>query len=249
VVSDAEHQRRIGYLDTPRCCHIPTCHFHGARSGRCTPSPSGRSAARATVGGEFPTGTLSVVPRLPHSPMVHVSASPPLIPDGRLSRVRLAASDVRVLSQPSLPRYPEAQAHARIHPARTWFSVPVARGSVDHSLRAQCLVWCHLPGHHWTESPFAPWRRYLAGDHLPVISAGVTLPSSLLRAHAPDLHPLTAYAQWLDPRVFAGCCVPLLGRGPSRCSLLNLCGGAWTRTPPRFCGALTRCFPQNFGLT
>src|SRR3989475_9080341 len=42
---------------------------------------------------------------------------------------------------------------------------------------------------------------------------------------------------------------PLLGRGPSRCYLLNLCGGAWTRTPPRFCGALTRFFPQNLGLT
>jgi hypothetical protein len=42
---------------------------------------------------------------------------------------------------------------------------------------------------------------------------------------------------------------PLLGRGPSRCYLLNLCGGAWTRTPSRFCGALTRFFPQNLGLT
>ncbi len=42
---------------------------------------------------------------------------------------------------------------------------------------------------------------------------------------------------------------PLLGRGPSRCYLLNRCGGAWTRTPPRFCGALTRFFPQNIGLT
>jgi hypothetical protein len=59
---------------------------------------SGRSAARATLGGEFPACTLSVVPRVPNSPMVHVSASPPLIPDGRMSRVRLAASDVWVLS-------------------------------------------------------------------------------------------------------------------------------------------------------
>ena len=42
--------------------------------------------------------------------------------------------------------------------------------------------------------------------------------------------------------------MPLLGGGPSRCYLLNLCGGAWTRTPPRFCGALTRYFPQNIGI-
>ena len=46
-----------------------------------------------------------------------------------------------------------------------------------------------------------------------------------------------------------GAVCPLLDGGPSRCSLLNLCGGAWTRTPPRFCGAHARFFPQNLGLT
>ena len=57
----------------------------------CPSMLSGRSAARATVGREFPSCTLSVVQRVPSSTIVHVSASPPLIPDGRLSRVRLAA--------------------------------------------------------------------------------------------------------------------------------------------------------------
>ena len=33
--------------------------------------------------------------------------------------------------------------------------------------------------------------------------------------------------------VFAGCCQPLLGDGPSRRYLHNLCKVAWTRTPPR----------------
>jgi hypothetical protein len=47
-----------------------------------------RNAARTTVGGEFPTCALSVAQRVPSSTMVHVSASPPTIPDGRLSRVR-----------------------------------------------------------------------------------------------------------------------------------------------------------------
>ncbi len=51
------------------------------------------------------------------------------------------------------------------------------------------------------------------------------------------------------PRAFAGCCVPLLGVGLSRCYLLNLYIGAWTRTPPRFPGALARFFPENIGLT
>ncbi len=50
-------------------------------------------------------------------------------------------------------------------------------------------------------------------------------------------------------RVLAGCCVPLLGVGLSRCYLLNLYIGAWTRTPPRFPGALARFFPENIGLT
>ena len=47
-----------------------------------------RNAARATGGREFPICTLSVVQRVPSSTMVHGSASPPAIPDGRLSRVR-----------------------------------------------------------------------------------------------------------------------------------------------------------------
>jgi len=51
------------------------------------------------------------------------------------------------------------------------------------------------------------------------------------------------------PRVFAGCCVPLLEVDLSRCYLLNLYIGAWTRTPPHFPGALARFFPENIGLT
>jgi hypothetical protein len=139
--------------------------------------------------------------------------------------------------------------HAHIHPSYVWFTASLASGSVYHLHRAHSLGWCHRPGHHCTESPFASLGCYPAESRVPTTSASITRPSSLLRAHAPDLHPLTSYARRLGTRVFAGCRVPLLGRGPSRCYLLNLCGGAWTRTPPRFCGALTRFFPQNLGLT
>ena len=52
---------------------------------------SGRNTARAALGEEFPDCTLSVVQRVPSSTIPHVSASPPLIPDSRISRVRLAA--------------------------------------------------------------------------------------------------------------------------------------------------------------
>ncbi|MFH1437155.1 MAG: DUF3467 domain-containing protein, partial [Pseudomonadota bacterium] len=37
------------------------------------------------LGGEFPTGALSIAPRVPNSTIAHVSASPPLIPDSRIS--------------------------------------------------------------------------------------------------------------------------------------------------------------------
>jgi hypothetical protein len=186
---------------------------------------------------------------VPSSPIAHVSASPPLIPDGRISRVRLAASDVLVLSRHSLPRLVEAYVHAHIPPARAWFALPLAIGSVDHGNRAQRLVWCHPYGHHWTESPCASVRGYPAAGRVPTTSAGVPRPSALLRAHVPDLQPLPSYAPWLGPCGCAGCRVPLLGGGPSRCCLLTRCGGAGTRTPPRFCGAPARFFPQHLGLT
>ncbi len=62
------------------------------------PWSSGRNTARAPLGREFPSCTLSVVQRVPSSAIDHVSASPPLIPDGRISRVRLAVSDLHALS-------------------------------------------------------------------------------------------------------------------------------------------------------
>ncbi len=52
---------------------------------------SGRKTARSALGGEFSSCTLSVCAVGPNSTMTNVSASPPLIPDGRISRVRLAA--------------------------------------------------------------------------------------------------------------------------------------------------------------
>jgi hypothetical protein len=53
---------------------------------------SGRNTARAPLGREFPNhAPFRYVRRVPSSTIAHVSASPPLIPDGRISRVRLAA--------------------------------------------------------------------------------------------------------------------------------------------------------------
>jgi hypothetical protein len=60
---------------------------------------------------------------------------------------------------------------------------------------------------------------------------GITLPSSLLRAHAPDQIPPTSFSLWPGWRVYAGCGKPLLGDGPSRRYLCNPCVGAWTPYP------------------
>jgi len=84
------------------------------------------------------------------------------------------------------------------------------------------------------------------------VSAGITQPLSLIPAHAPDLNPLASFGPTCGyhvPLVFAGCYVPLLGVGLSRRYLRNLCVGAWTLTPRRLFGAITRFFPKSLGLT
>ena len=80
-------------------------------------------------------------------------------------------------------------------------------------------------------------------------SAGITPPSSLLLAHAPDQIPPAAYGRCLGQRVFAGCRQSLLGDGPSRHYLCNPYVGACTHTPRRPSGALARFFPEDNGLT
>jgi hypothetical protein len=151
--------------------------------------------------------------RVPRSTIAHVSASPPLIPDSRLSRVRLAASEVWVFAHHRLPIPVEASGHAHRPPSPIGLAAPLALGSVDHLHRAHVSCGVTPPGPPGPESPFAPVRRSRAGDPLAVVSAGVTWPSSLLWAHAPDLHPLASYARWLGTPVCAGCRVPLLGGG------------------------------------
>lgn len=80
-------------------------------------------------------------------------------------------------------------------------------------------------------------------------SEGTTPPSSLLRAHAPHPKPLADLGIRPIQRVFAGRRKPRLEEGGSRRYLHNPCIGAWTRTPLRPPGALTRFFPGDIGLT
>ena len=104
------------------------------------------------------------------------------------------------------------------------------------------------------ESPFALVRGYLARSSSQATSEGVTPPSRLLRAHAPDQIPLTSSS---SPRrwVFAGCCQSLLGDGPSRrylCESFLGCldpypVGSWRCTYP-FLPSTTSAFPPSSPL-
>src|SRR5262245_2412827 len=95
---------------------------------------SGRNTARATVGGEFPSYTLSVVQRVPNSPVVHVSASPPLIPDSRISRVRLAAIACPHRTFPHLPRLKRSLAYPPRGCSYTFGSAPSVVATVSLAL-------------------------------------------------------------------------------------------------------------------
>jgi len=79
-------------------------------------------------------------------------------------------------------------------------------------------------------------------------SEGITPPSSLILAHAPNQIPPSDFVI-LFQRVLAGCRQPLLGDGPSRRYLRNPYIGAWTPTPWCPSGAFTRFFPEDIGLT
>ena len=80
-------------------------------------------------------------------------------------------------------------------------------------------------------------------------SEGITPPSTLILAHAPDQNPPADSGLSLFQQVFAGCCKPLLGDDPSRHNLYNPYVGAWTTTPQCPPGAITRFFPGDNGLT
>ena len=81
-----------------------------------------------------------------------------------------------------------------------------------------------------------------------ITSVGLTLPSTLLRTHAPDQCPPADFGFPIR-RVFAGCRCSLLDNGPSRHYLCNPCMGAGTPTPWHPFGAFARFFPKNCGLT
>ena len=99
-----------------------------------------------------------------------------------------------------------------------------------------------------TESPFASLRCYLAEDsvyrylsqHYPALIATTGSCARPTPSHLPQL----SLRQW----VFAGCCEPRLGIGPSRRCLCESFSACLDPYPGGSCGACTRFFPQDNGL-
>jgi len=95
---------------------------------------------------------------VPNFTMTNVSASPPLIPDGRISRVRLAAMAFPSRTFPFKPKLKCLPTYA-----------PCLNGLISTSTflfvytisPAQCLVSASFKYPPFTESPFARSRCYL----------------------------------------------------------------------------------------
>ena len=98
------------------------------------------------------------------------------------------------------------------------------------------------------QSPFARSGRYPSRRHVsrPV---GRLYPAFIAHTDScADPKPSLRLRYNLGRRVFAGCCQPLLGVGPSRCYLCESFPTCLDPYPGCSCGALTRFFPQDNGL-
>jgi hypothetical protein len=135
---------------------------------------------------------------------------------------------------------------------RTSLPAPVCqrtrpRSEQRHSL-AQWPAACRPTDRQVPRAPLPGRSITPAGAVSCTASKGVTLSSSLLRAHAPAPLPSAYFSLGLVWRIFAGYCQFLLGVGPSRRYLcepllgcLDLCHGGIR-------SAHARCFPRIIGL-
>jgi hypothetical protein len=181
-----------------------------------------RSAARAAFGLSSRSTQFARV-SVPHGPLLTFPQAPSFIPDGRVSRVRLATRTFPPRSSLAPPKLKRWLAYTP--------TMPVCR-KARHPTNTACLGLCvpmrvlEMPV--LCREPLCPVEALPLQEWPPVWAAseGVTPLSSLLRTHAPDHLPPAAFGFRLGSRVFAGCCQPLLKNGPSRRYLRNPCIGA-----------------------
>lgn len=172
---------------------------------------------------------------------------PPLIPDGRISRVRLAA----VAGFPKEPSHTKRSLSTRLHTPLLGMVISLARHVKPNTLKSGSesgSIHLTVPTTH--REPLCPM-------------IGVTVRRNdvqhRFRWHYPSFiaptgscaSPNPSGRLWLSlvRPVFAGCYEPLLEDGPSRRYLCGLCKGAWARTPPRPSSAFVRFFLLGIGLS
>jgi hypothetical protein len=183
---------------------------------------------------------------VPSSTIAHVSVSPPLIPDGRLSRVRLAAAACPQRPFPDIPKLKRSPVYAPWMPGYTSGSTPSEVITAPwHCVQTMFPLRCPP----LTESPFAACGCYpLAGGvpapprrALPLLprSYGLMRPTTILSRTS---------ASALYPRVFAGSDEPLLEDGGSRRYLRESIPGCLSPSPGGIRGAHARYFPRIIGL-
>ena len=183
--------------------------WNGGGQGGIQGCTSGRNTARAPLGGEWAAFPLSVPGKIVlRPPLGHVSASPPLIPDGRISRVRLAAA---AFPQRTFPYVDEAQALARIHPYQHWLYLQLDTAGIQLQTPALCPAGFPIRCPPLTESPFAHRRCY------PLLGRRPAPPRPAL----PGLH----YSYWLMRRTECLPSTPALTSTTGLCRLLRAPAG------------------------
>jgi len=125
----------------------------------------------------------------------------------------------------SLSARPHTPLTGMVYPADSLrLRLPMITGSAS-------LTGVLLTGDQCTESPFASSGGYPSECR---ISCNIDWRYPVIIAHTGSCarpKPSCSLGLCLALQVFAGCCAPLLGVGPSRRYLRNLYIGAWTLTP------------------
>ena len=163
------------------------------------------------------------------TPIVHVSAGLPMIPDSRISRVRLAAA-----AFPRGPSQAPRSLSTRLHTPLGYIVIPPARHHWDLTSLYLALSPDDVP--KWcpplTESPFARHECYNgAGRGQPRLGRRYPALFARIGSCAPPKSSrrlsFRVYSESLQVAASL-----LLEDGGSRRYLHNPCIGAWSRTPP-----------------
>ncbi len=186
------------------------------------------STTRATLGKGLAVSAFSALRARLASPIAHVSVSPPLIPDGRISRVRLAAAACPQRTFPNSPRLKRSLVYSPGMIGYTSSSTSSKVVTVPW-LSVQTVFPMRRP--LLTESPFASDGCYptqggvahLLGEHYPSFIA----PTGSCAGPRPSHIPRLSLRQW----VFAGCSKPCWEMALPGVISANLSPDAWTYTP------------------